>query len=214
MFVFEQGAHQWRHRDLLVGALQGFERDVFGHQQFQPVQQLAGRGLFLQAGQAAHVIKRLERQGQQVFFEGGEVHIHDLAHGVRFGELDVVEEAAAQESVRQLLFVVGGDEHQGPGLGLDQLARLVAIKLHAVDLAQQVVREFDVGFVDLVDQDGHRGFRGEGLPEHTFDDVVLDVLDLLLTQLAVAQAAHGVVFVQALLCFGGRFDVPLQQRQA
>ena len=31
-------------------------------------------------------------------------------------------------------------------------------------------------------------------------------------QLRVAQAAHGVVFVQALLGFGGGFNVPLQQR--
>jgi hypothetical protein len=31
-------------------------------------------------------------------------------------------------------------------------------------------------------------------------------------QLAVAQAAHGVVFIQALLRLGGGLDVPLQQR--
>jgi hypothetical protein len=38
----------------------------------------------------------------------------------------------------------------------DHLARLVDIELHAVDLAQQVVREFDVGLVDLVDEQHHR----------------------------------------------------------
>jgi hypothetical protein len=40
----------------------------------------------------------------------------------------------------------------------------------------------------------------------------VDVLDLLVAELAVAQAAHGVVLVQALLRLGGALDVPLQQR--
>ena len=57
----------------------------------------------------------------------------------------------------------------------------------------------------------------EGLPQHTLDDVVVDVLHLVATvharQLAVTQAAHGVVFVQTLLRLGGALDVPLQQRQ-
>jgi hypothetical protein len=100
---------------------------------------------------------------------------------------------------------------------LHQLARLVDVELHAVDLAQQVVRELDVGLVDLVDQQRHRLLGGEGLPQHALDDVVVDVLDALRRragQLAVAQAAHGVVLVQALLRLGGALDVPLQQRHA
>ena len=55
---------------------------------------------------------------------------------------------------------------------------------------------------------------GEGLPQHALDDVVVDVLDALVAELAIAQAAHSVVFVQALLRLGGRLDVPLQQRHA
>jgi hypothetical protein len=90
-----------------------------------------------------------------------------------------VEEAAAQEGVGQFLFVVGGDEHQRAVLGLDELARLVAVELHAVELAQQVVGELDVGLVDLVDQQRHRAVGREGLPQHALDDVVADVLDAL-----------------------------------
>jgi hypothetical protein len=96
--------------------------------------------------------------------------------------------------------------------GAHQFARLVDVELHAVDFAQQVVREFDVGLVDLVDQQRHRLLGGEGLPQDALDDVVMDVLDLLVAELAVAQAAHRVVLVQALLRLGGALDVPLQQR--
>jgi hypothetical protein len=146
------------------------------------------------------------------------VHVDDALHRVGIGELDVVEEAAAQKGVGQFFLVVAGDEHHRPVLGLDQLARLVDIELHAVQLAQQVVREFDVGLVDLVDQQRHRLVAGEGLPQHALDDVVADVAHLLhafvVGQLAVAQAAHGVVLVQALLGLGGALDMPLQQRQA
>ena len=144
------------------------------------------------------------------------MHVDDALHGGRVGELDVVEEAAAQEGVGQLFFVVGGDEDQRTVLGAHQFTGLVAVELHAVEFAQQVVGKLDVGLVNLVDQQCHLRVGGEGLPEHAFEDVVVDVLHALATldigQLRIAQAADGVVFVQALLGLGGRFDVPLQQR--
>ncbi len=217
LFVLEQRAHERRDGDLVVRALQGREGNVFRHQQLEPVDQLAGGGLLLEAGQVAYVVEGLHRRGEQFALERGEVHGHDLAHGVRVGEADVVEEAAAQEGVGQLLLVVGGDEDQRAVLRPDELARLVAVELHAVEFAQQVVGEFDVGLVDLVDQQCHGLVGGEGLPEHALHDVVADVLHALaalgVAQLAVAQPAHGVVFVEALLGLGGGLDVPLQQRQ-
>ena len=45
-------------------------------------------------------------------------------------------------------------------------------------------------------------------------DVVADVLHALVAELAVAQARHRVVFVEALLRLGGRLDVPGDQRRA
>ena len=39
-------------------------------------------------------------------------------------------------------------------------------------------------------------------------------MDALIAELAIAQARHRVVFVQALLRLGGRFDVPFDQRRA
>ena len=97
-------------------------------------------------------------------------------------------------------------------LGADHLVRLVAVELHAVDFAQQVVGKFDIGLVDLVDQQHHGLIGHESLPENALDDVVGDVLDAFVAQLRIAQAADGIVFIEALLGLGGGLDMPLQQR--
>ncbi len=91
--------------------------------------------------------------------------------------------------------------------------RLVDVELHAVELLQQVVGELDVGLVDLVDQQHGALGVGERLPQLALADVVADVLDALVAELAVAQAAHRVVLVEALLRLGGRLDVPLDERR-
>ena len=91
--------------------------------------------------------------------------------------------------------------------GFDELTRFVHVKLHAVDFSQQVVRELNIGFVDFVNQQCHRLVSRESLPQHAFDDVVVDVFDLLTAidgrELRVTQAADRIVFIQALLRFGG-----------
>ena len=134
-------------------------------------------------------------------------------HGVGIGKADVVEEAAAQEGVGQFLFVVRGDDHDRAAARLHGLARLVDEELHAIELLQQVVGKLDVGLVDLVDQQ-HRALVGdEGVPQFAALDVVADVLHAGVAELAVAQARHRVVFVQALLRLGGGLDVPFDQRR-
>ena len=125
-----------------------------------------------------------------------------------------MKKAAPQERVGQLFFVVRGDEHDRTVLGLDQFVRLVDVELHAVELAQQVVGEFDVGLVDFVDQQHHRLVRGERLPQSALDDVVADVVHARVPQLGIPETGHGVVFVQALLRLGGGLDVPLVDGQA
>ena len=94
------------------------------------------------------------------------------------------------------------------------LARLINVKLHAVEFAQEVVRKLDIGLVDFVDQQNYRLVGSERLPQHALDDVVLNALDLLVAELRVTQARHRIVFIQTLLRLGGRFDMPLQQRHA
>ena len=59
-----------------------------------------------------------------------------------------------------------------------------------------------------------RAWRLERLPEFAAADVVADVLHARVAELAVAQAADGVVVVEALLRLGGRLDVPFDQRGA
>ena len=54
----------------------------------------------------------------------------------------------------------------------------------------------------------------ERVPQLAGLDVVGDVVDPLVAELAVAQARHRVVFVEALLRLGGRLDVPGDQRHA
>ena len=139
--------------------------------------------------------------------------IDDLLHRFLVGEGDEVEEAAAQEGVRQLFLVIGRDDHDRTLFGLDRLAGLVDIELHPVELLQEVVGEFDIGLVDLVDQQDRAHIGVERLPQLALADIVFDVVDLVIAQLGIAQARHGVVFIKPLMRLGGRLDVPLDQRR-
>ena len=78
--------------------------------------------------------------------------VDDRLHRLAVGEFDIVEEAAAQEGVGQLLLVVRGDDDDRPLHRRDRLLGLVDVELHPIELLEEVVREFDVGLVDLVDQ--------------------------------------------------------------
>ncbi|MNG06084.1 hypothetical protein D3C84_893060 [compost metagenome] len=139
------------------------------------------------------------------------MHVDDPLHRHAIRESDVVEEAAAQERIRQLFFVVGGNDDDRAFFRLDGLVDLVNVELHLVEFLQQVVREFDVGLVDFVDQQDHPLFGFEGFPELALFQVVANVVDLFRAELRIAQAADRVVLVQALVGLGGGFDVPGDQ---
>ena len=53
---------------------------------------------------------------------------------------------------------------------------------------------------------------GEGVPQFAAPDIVADVVDAGIAELRIAQPAHRVIFIEALLCLGGRFDMPFDQR--
>ena len=114
-------------------------------------------GFFFRPGTSRSSKKIDQRLVHQLLLDAGKMHVDDLLHGLGIGELDVVKEAAAQKGVGQLLLVVGGDEDDGPPLGLHRLAGLVDMELHAVELLQKVVGKLDVRLVDLVDEQ-HRAF--------------------------------------------------------
>src|SRR6266704_5886465 len=214
LLVLQQRAVQRRDDGPAVLGSQGVGRDVLGEQELQPVEQLGGRGLLLEAGHFAHLEEHLERFAKQRFLEPRKVHFHDLLHRFLVGEAYVVEKTAPQKSVGQFLFVVRGDEDDRTLSRLHELPGFVHEELHAVELAQEVVGKFDVGLVDLVDEEHDRRLGSERLPQHAADDVVADLVHARVAELRVAQAAHRVVLVQALLRLGGGLDVPLEQRQA
>jgi hypothetical protein len=116
------------------------------------------------------------------------MHLDDPGHGVRIGEPDVMEEAAAQERIRKLLLVVRRDDHDGALPCPDGLAGLVDEEFHTVELEQQIVRELDVGLVDLVDEQHRPGLQLECLPQLAALDVVADVRHPRVAELAVAQS--------------------------
>src|SRR5438876_4733829 len=72
LLVLEQRAVQ--RRDELLGILgaQRVGRHVLDHQQFQPVEQLRGRGLLLEARHLADVVEDVQRLAQQVALQLGE----------------------------------------------------------------------------------------------------------------------------------------------
>src|SRR5262249_15415815 len=150
--------------------------------------------------------------GDQASLDVGEMHVDDGAHGVRIRKLDVVEKAAPQEGIGQLLLIIGGNNDDGAVLCLDGFVRFVNIKIHKIEFLQQVIGKLDVGLVDLIDQQHGALAHGERLPQLALADVVADVGDARVTKLAIAQAAYRVVFVKALQRLGRRFDVPLNER--
>ena len=56
--------------------------------------------------------------------------------------------------------------------------------------------------------------RGERLPQFAAADVVGDVVDPRIAELAVAKPGDRVIFVEALMRLGRRLDVPFDQRRA
>ena len=122
-----------------------------------------------------------------------------------------MEDAAAQKCIGQLFFRVGGDNDDGACFGLDGLLGLGNVKFHFIQLPQQVVGEFQVGLVDLVDQKNHLLLGAESLAQLAQLYILLYILHIAAAKLAVVQALHNIVKIRAVLCFGGAFDAPDDQ---
>jgi len=183
LFVLHQGAGQWRDGFGRIALAQYGFANVVGHQQLQPVHQLGRRGFFLQAGHFAHVEKYVQRFTDQFFLDVGKVHVDDFLQRGAIREADVVEEATAQEGVRQLFFVIGGNDDDRADLGLDRLIGLVNVELHLVEFLQQVVGELDVGLVDFVDQQNNPLLSFEGFPQFALLQVIAHIVDFIDPQL-------------------------------
>ena len=132
----------------------------------------------------------------------------DGFHLLLLRELDVVEHAPAEESVRQLLLCVGGDDDDGALLGLYGLLRLRDVELHPVQLPEKVIGKFQIRLVDLVDQQDHLLIGREGFAQFTQLDVFFNVIYASVSKLAVIEPLHNVIDIQAVLSLGGGFYIP------
>jgi hypothetical protein len=74
--------------------------------QLEPVDQFAGGRLLLEAGHVADIVEDVHRTRHQALLDVGKVDVDNRLHRLPIGKLDIVEEASAQESVGQLLFII------------------------------------------------------------------------------------------------------------
>ena len=176
-----------------------------------PVDDLAGGGFFLDAGQLPDAVKGLQHLGEQRLVQAGEVDPNDLRHQFPVWELDVVEHAPAQKCIRQFLLRIGGDDDHRAVFGSDGAPRLRDVELHPVQLPQQVVGELQICLVDLIDEQDHLLVGGEGLPQLAQLHIFFNVVHALAAELAVVQTLHHVIDVQPVLGLGGGLDVPDDQ---
>jgi hypothetical protein len=79
--------------------------------------------------------------------------------------------------------------------------------------SKKIVGKFDVGLVDLVDQQHRAHRRGERIPELAMPDIVADVGNAGVAELGIPESRDRVVLVEALLRPRRRFDVPGEQRR-
>src|SRR5262249_7449452 len=117
LLVLDQRAGERWDELFRVALAQRLGADVLDHQQLEPVEQLRSRRLLLQAWYLADLVEQPQRFRDQAPLDAGEMHLDDRPHGVDVGEADVVEEAAAQERVGQLLLVVRRDDDDWPAPG-------------------------------------------------------------------------------------------------
>src|ERR1700722_19855827 len=212
LLVLEQCAVQRRDQFLDVALAQRLGRNVLIEQKLEPVEEFGSGRLLFQPRRLAQREERPHGFLDQPRLDRRIVRFDNPAHRLGVGKADVMKEATAQEGVGQLLLVVGGDDDDGPQARPHRLSGLVDVKLHLIEFEQEIVREFDVRLVDLVDQQHRANGRNERLPQLATPNVVGDLRHARVAELRVAQARHGVIFIQALLGSRGRLDVPGDER--
>lgn len=140
--------------------------------------------------------------------------MNDLAHHVRIGEGNVVEDAAAQESIRQFLFRIGRNDDNGPLFGADRLPRFGNVKFHAVQFPQEVIGKFQVRLIDFINEKDALLIFAKSLAQLAQMDVFFDVIHSLGTKLAVIKTLHRIIDIESVLSLRCRFDVPNEKLHA
>src|SRR5258705_12741242 len=80
LLVLEQRAVQGRDQLFRVVAAQRLGRNVLGHQELDPIQELGGGRLLLQARRIANLEERRQRLVQQLALQLRKMHIDDSRH--------------------------------------------------------------------------------------------------------------------------------------
>ena len=122
-----------------------------------------------------------------------------------------MEDTAAQERIRQLLLRIGGNNHNRTVLRFDSLSRLWNVKFHLVKFPEQVVRKFQIRFIDLIDQKNRLLFLLKCLSHLSEADISGNIINAVRTKLAVVKTLYRIVHVKTVLCAGRRFNIPDQK---
>ena len=122
-----------------------------------------------------------------------------------------MKNTAPEKSVRQFLLRVGRDNHNGAVLCFHRPFGLIDVKLHLVQLPQQVIRKFQVCLVNLVDQKHHLFLTVKSLAQFSQLNIAGDIIDPFLPELSVVKTLYGIIHIQAFLGLRGRLDVPDNQ---
>ena len=129
------------------------------------------------------------------------MNLNNFLHRNRVGEFNVVEEASSKKRIRELFFIVTGNNDDRTGSRLNHFFGFVDKKFHFVQFQQKIIGKLYVCLVNLIDQQNRLLFRLKGLPDLSLNDVIRDVLDFIIAELRVSQSGHRIILVQTLLRF-------------
>ena len=122
----------------------------------------------------------------------------DFLHHGGIGKIDVVEQAASEECIRQFLFAVAGDHHNGTMLGLEMIAGFHDIETHLIQFKQQIIGKLEVRLVDLIDEKHDLILGTKRFAQFPQFDVLPDIGNILVVKARIIQPLHGIVDIQSV----------------
>ena len=137
-----------------------------------------------------------------IFFQPYMIHMHYLVHQFTPGESDLLKDATSQEGIGEFFFRIGRNNDDRPMLRYDALVRLENVKMHLVELIEQVVGKLDIGFINFVDEHHHLCVRRKRLPETAEPDIAFNVRHITIAKAGIVKALHRIVDIQPVFGLG------------
>jgi len=137
------------------------------------------------------------------------VNLNDLSHHVRLWKGNVMEIAAAQERIGQVLFGIGSDNNDGPVFRLYGLVDLNDIEFHLVQYIEHIVLKISICLINFIDQQDYLFVCNKGLAYFAHSDVVFDIAHISagISKAAVIQPCEGIILIKGLHKLHAGFDV-------